>query len=299
MEKDIPLSPLFRAQSTSGIGLPHAGHEVELMIAGVKPCLITGWPLTAHKGQEDYTKLQPLIDSGQIIVAGIQEITFPKHIICRPEDVEAAKKQAALEYKVSNYIVLSIDELNDYYDFWPKYYGIKIENNAPSVEDFNKRSQNSHLEPERLLKGEIRMTLPVMTGTDNSFRAIPRALADKISSGELCAVPVTSHTQSMAVLALRDCLDMGKELFARYYKNDEGYEPLSNEEWNHRVGELLGYTKADTDYFLRQEPQSKSGKKRAKLDDALQKCLEPLLRDMRADKLIYDAYQERNSIEPK
>lgn len=254
------------------------------MMAGAKPTLITQWPLTADNGGEDYTQLQPLIDSGQIVVAGINETSFPHHIICHPEDLEAAKKGAIITSKMWNNLQLEDSEINYHNDFLKNYCGISL------PEDFNARSKATHLEPHLLLNKEIRTTLALMTGVDNSFGAIPALIADKISAGELCAVHVNTDIQSIAVLAQRDCLDMGKELFARYYKNDEGYEPLSNEAGTKRVGELLGYTQADTDFFLGAgtKPMSQHS-----LGDRIQITLFPLLRDIRAETMIYNANQPK------
>ncbi len=49
----------------------------------------------------------------------------------------------------------------------------------------------------------------------------------------------------MAVVAQNSKVSAGRELYARYYLNDEGYKTLENDEWHMQVGKLLGYTKRD------------------------------------------------------
>lgn len=51
------------------------------------------------------------------------------------------------------------------------------------------------------------------------------------------------HT--VQVYAQSNKIEEGKEIYARYYKNSEGYPPLESEEAFKRIGELLGYTEND------------------------------------------------------
>ena len=282
------LRPIFNMVANIGIGLPHAGYETKLMMAGVKPCLITAWPSTADKGEEDYTQLQPLIDSGQIVVAGIKETSFPVHIICHAADVDAAQKQAVITPKMWGNIPLNDNEIQYYNDFLKTYCGMKFKDiNQLNAELGERYYDQGESEIDLLLNSNIRATLPLMTGINNSFVKIPKSIADKISSGELCAVHVRTDIQSMAVLAQRDCLDMGKELFAITFKDQDGYKRLHGDNYHKRVGELLGYTKNDTAYFTRDRDSDN------KILEWLREKAEPTLLTIRAETMIYDANQPK------
>lgn len=56
--------------------------------------------------------------------------------------------------------------------------------------------------------------------------------------------------QVIQVYAQSDKEEEGKELFARYYKDGEGYPKLAYEDEYRRVGELLGYNQNDIDWAL-------------------------------------------------
>ncbi len=281
------LHPIFNMVANIGIGIPHAGYETKLMIAGAKPTLITLWPLQ-NINEENFTQLQPLIDSGQIVVAGIEEISFPHHIICRPEDVEAAQKQAIITEKMRNNLPLNDNEIQYYNNFLKTYCGMKFKDiNQLNAELGERYYDQGESEIDLLLNSNIRATLPLMTGINNSFVKIPKSIADKISSGELCAVHVDTKIQSMTVLAQRDCLDMGKELFAIAFKDQDGYKRLHGDNYHKRFGELLGYTKNDTAYFTRDRDSDN------KILEWLREKAEPTLRAIRAELLIWDANQPK------
>jgi len=70
---------------------------------------------------------------------------------------------------------------------------------------------------------------------------------EMINSGQIVLIGKKDFSDigEMEVYAQADKLKEGHELFARYYKNNEGYSPLEGREWHERIGELLGFTSND------------------------------------------------------
>lgn len=252
-----------------GIGLPHNGHAHILMAAGKKPCLITQWPLQDFD-QEKYTKLQPFVDSGQIVLIGVKELEFPTHIICHPDAAEAARTQIPILQKKHSRMPLNQQEWQAEEAFLRDYCMISVRDKDGRFvpDEINKRNRNeSPEECQLLLEGKIKATLPVMTG--ENFGNAPPEILQKITSGELTSVNVRTEIKGMAVLAQRDCREMGKELFARYYNQREGYSFLSKDDHTKRIGALLGYTEADTAFFLKERTGSLIDRLKSKYSDAI------------------------------
>jgi hypothetical protein len=63
--------------------------------------------------------------------------------------------------------------------------------------------------------------------------------------------------QTLQVYAQADKIEEGKELYARYYLDGEGYPKLEEEEEYKRVGELLGYNQNDISWALGKKYQNK------------------------------------------
>lgn len=240
---------LSKPDASLGIGSPHTGYEVPLMAAGKKPCLITAWPLQADIGG-DYTKLQPLIESGHIIVMAIKEFEFPYHIICKPHLRKEAQKAAGIRAKRIENMPIEEHEWRWEERFIEAHCNIQLrdKDGRVLVDEFNQRVRNSGNEYKLLMDGTIAATIPVMTG--ENFRNTPPAIQEQLKNGTLCASFAYAYINSAAILAQKNCEDMGKELAARCWRAGESYPPLSDKEATRRVGHLLGYTPEDTEFFL-------------------------------------------------
>lgn len=247
--KSNPLLKLaFAEMAQIGIGLPHHGYEVPLMLAGKKPCLIGSWPLRAQG--EDFTQLEPLIQSGQLVMIGSIDFVGSEHIFCLAADIEAVQAAAIIEKKRWAREPVTREEFERHHAFLETYSGITFrdaeEKFDPSI--FNERSKNSQEDCGLLLNGQIRATLPIITGTE--FKNCPSQIKEKLENGTFCAVHMRTETIGLAVISQKDCVDMGRELFARYWHQGQGYEPLSDVDSIKRIGHLLGYMPQDTEFFL-------------------------------------------------
>jgi hypothetical protein len=241
------LKPLFDVLAKPGLQGPHEGYETELMLAGKKPVMITAWPLKDTK-LDQFTKLQPFIDSRAIVVIGSQSHEFQRHIICTPSILNEATKQADIVRKFRSRTEVSNDEVDFYHDFKEKSWGTK------STDDYFTRLNKPNLlsqETDLLLSGKIGATLPVSLGIN--LRNLPIDIKKRIGSGELVTVLVDSSFETNVVLSPRSSISSGQELYARYYKNSEGYECFTPAENTRRIGLLLGYTDNDVDFFLGKE----------------------------------------------
>lgn len=236
--------------SQIGIGAPHDGYETELMLAGIKPCMVTGWP---HPDQ----RLQQALDQDRLVLSGIHTVSFPRYILCNTDVAEHAARYAVIERKIADSKRLDDNDITDRVAFLENYCGIRFDIDPTSLDSTNnlqKRFTAGDMigaECDLLGKGTIQATLPLMTGTNHSYTRLPPEIRAKIATGELSAILVHTRTEDSAVLAQPACAEMGQELFARFFQNEEGYQPFSGTaDFTRRVGYLLGYTDADTTFFL-------------------------------------------------
>jgi hypothetical protein len=268
-------------EDQAGIKNPHDLYEVELMEGAKKPCLIRAWPLTGQ-----YARLQPLIDSGHIVVIGTYDFVENYHILHHPDVTADAQKMASILNKSFGGARLETEEwqFNDL--FWTKHCGITVRDAEGRFIDRHlkeRRKNNSHGDYDLLLNGKIRATLDVMTGTD--FNATPPAIRAALQSGEITATLVKTKVTQTAVLAQKDSIHMGRELLARYFNNEAGYTPLVGKAWTRRIGELLGYTQADTDFFMTINAKEIADRTS---QEELHLRVMPLLRHVRATTMLPD-----------
>lgn len=248
MVKSI-LKPFFDRVSQIGISAPHDGYETELMLAGIKPCMITGW---LHPDQ----RLQHALNQDRLVLSGIHTVSFPKYILCTTDVAKDVARYAVIERKIADSEKLDNDDIAGRVAFLENHCGIlfDIDPSLDSTNNFQRRFTAGDLigaECDLLRKGTIQATLPLMTGTNHSHTHLPLDIGAKIETGVLSAILVHTRTEDSAVLAQPACAEMGQELFARYFQNEEGYPPLSGTaDFTRRIGYLLGYTDADTTFFL-------------------------------------------------
>lgn len=239
------LKPLFDVLAKPGLQAPHERYETELMLAGKKPAMITTWPLKDTKlGQ--YTKLQPLIDNGSIVVIGTITAQLGRHIICNSEHLESSYRFADLERKIKSRSTCTDDEMDFYRAFRKNAMGTATINEF--IERYN-HPQKTRRETDLLLTGKIGATVPISTGVN--LKGIPIKTKKMVESGSLHATLIDNLVATSVVISPKSFVDAGKELFARYFNDNEGYETLSGDEWIKRIGELLGYSPADTEFFIR------------------------------------------------
>jgi hypothetical protein len=264
------LRPFFAALANPGLGLPHAKHEVELMIAGAKPTIIAGLPLRG-----DHKTLQPLIDSGAIVKIDEHKADITINLLYRPEIETIVQRVIPIYEKMYSDQPVTLDESLLLTDF-RNVHGKEMQ---PSISiQRNKALDRDTLETNLLLDGIIEGTRPVRFGKD--LVAAPKKIKDALDAG---IIKTSSFTEPnlMAVFAQKSCQDMGQELFARYYNNDKGYLPMRGKDSTKRIGELLGYTENDTAYFTGEKYQSRVAQW------ILQKTAD-LRRDARAQLMLYD-----------
>ncbi len=270
-------------EEQAGIKNPHDGYEVELMEGGKKPCLISAWPLT-----EQHARLRPLIDSGHIVVIGTHDFVENHHILHHPDVTADAQKMASILNRAFSGARLEPEEWQFKDLFWTKHSGIVVrDTEGRFIDDYlrERYKNNRHGDYDLLLNGKICATLDVMTGTD--FNATPPQIRTALQTGSIVATLVSTKITQMAVLAQKDCVHTGRELLARYFNNGTGYPPLVGGAWTMRIGELLGYTQADTDFFITINAQEIADRTSQEL---LHLQVMTLLRHVRATTMLPDLY---------
>ena len=277
--RKLLLKPLFDAVAKAGIGLPHSDFETDLILAGKKPALITGWPLR-DTPEDKYTKLQPFVDSGDIVLIGTHSKKVQSNVICTPQHLDSARKYATTERKFLENVRPDEEELQHYHAFRKEFL---MTANGQEFCDRANDLDAPRKETDRLLKGEIKATVPLWVGED--FKFVPKDIREKIQSGELHAVTVQSYDSLTAVLSPKSSVDAGRELYARCWTKAEDYPTLDVDDSTKRIGQLLGYTEADTALFTRIQKIKHS---ELGLRDRLHVACYPMLRYARAQSLLMD-----------
>lgn len=72
-----------------------------------------------------------------------------------------------------------------------------------------------------------------------------------IETGEIVLIGSKTFDKEVCVYAQADKISEGKELYARYFNDDEGYDELEDSQWHKRIGKLLGYSDQDITLYER------------------------------------------------
>jgi hypothetical protein len=241
------LMPIFRLIARPGLGNPHTPFEDELLLGGAKPCAIMS--------KEDLNdKLKKAINEGELLLIGEKEIIKTCELYYRPEEEENAQKAASIFQQFWKREGLSHEDaefLNDFFlpskerslteQFNENLNHILIPDNYYHISGPEKNEQNVNA----LLSGDKKALIPFPTW--NNTRILHPKIKTALKEGQIKSLDV-NETRNLVVLAQKDKLEEGKELFARVYEDDKGYEPLSIKDHHKRIGQLLGYTENDIKY---------------------------------------------------
>lgn len=233
------LKPLFDAVASPGIGNPHTPYEAELMAAGVKPAALMD---PAHVTAE----MQAAINAGSVVLIGEHILERTHRIYCLPDQVDQAREAARiLSDSFQNHTPLTAEDGAAVFDlFGVDADGTRrvfaISTGMPDIQDRLLREQDAP-EVDDLLGDRIKALPPFLM-----HEQIPaaRPLEDAVAQGRLGSADIKC-THLCQVFAQSSRQEEGKELFARYYRNGEGYDALPENEGAARVGRLLGYTEND------------------------------------------------------
>ena len=222
------------------IGHPKSGSVRRMR--DMKPCMITDWP---HPDQ----RLQHAIDQSRLVLSGIHVVSFPRYILCHKDIAELTSRYATIEKKIFAGGILDENEIANRIQFSQDHQGIRLDTDTHphnSAKSFSARHSAADIigaECDLLIRREIHATLPIMTGINHSHACLPPEIRSKLAAGDLSATLIHTRTEESAVLAQAACAEMGKELFARYFLNEDGYASLrGTPDFTKRIGYLLGYT---------------------------------------------------------
>lgn len=243
------LKPVFRAIASPGLGNPH--DESPLMAAGAKPTAIMA-------DNQISAQMKTQIENGHIIKIAEKSNTLTHRIYCHPSAHEDAQRAA----HIAKNMFMGNANLNTPEDnlFFNSFFFQNIEPNTQETTYIEDRPQcfghefelavldnNKTPTMQKMLNGEINAVLPINFNHGNLRDS---DFEDAVNNKSICAVDF-SYSSSMSVYAQADRIEEGKELFARYFSNGQhDYEPLSGDERNKRIGELLGFTENDIAWHL-------------------------------------------------
>lgn len=218
------LKPLFKAIAKPYLGNPHTPYEAELMAAGAKPVAIMdkrGVTATMAKA----------IGDGHVVLIGEKEFTSEYRIYVHPSLINEANQAAQiLQRHFQDQTRVTEDFV---YQLLPSFPGV--------INAFAKGVETPEM--TRMLSGEKMALGPIRVVCEASNQRFEQAVSqEKILTANF------KTTSLLQVYAQTNKIADGKEVFARYYDNDKGYEPMDNDEWTHRIGFLLGYTAKDVRY---------------------------------------------------
>lgn len=240
------LRPLFYLASKPGLGNPHTPYEAELMTHGVKPVAIMDSRMVT-------TQMQAAIDAEQIIK--IDEIVCEStyRIYCSPFEVEDVSNAAGILQGIlqshNNPNQTEILFLSDVFETPIVEDDRHIASTMTSI--FTEMSileaavyEDEKTETMNDLLAKKRKALPPIQYDSDGSLPYDADLEYAVERGDLSAVDFKT-SELIQVFAQADKQEEGKELFARYHKNGDGYEPLEGEEGARRIGQLLGFTDND------------------------------------------------------
>ncbi len=241
--KNALLRPFLAAVARPGLGNPHSPYETELMTAGAKPVAIM-------EPKWVDTRMQERIDNGAIVFIDTKTFVKTERIYCHRDEAENAKEFARII--ASSHCARqppSPEELRNLESFFLRPVKTPKEN-FQNVASWHNKSfeilmalRNGKTPPEviSILKQEITALPPLFVIEDDTSLNI---LDDSVGNNLLSSVDYVTEI-TLSVYAQKDKVEDGKELYARYYKNGEGYEKLSEKDAAKRIGRLLGFTEND------------------------------------------------------
>lgn len=245
------LRPVFDLMASPGLGNPHTPYEAELMVAGVKPVAIMDPEAVT-------AAMQRSIDAGTIVEIATIANSRTERLYCRPEAIGDARRAAdVLAQSAQSHTLPSESDQKFLADFF-------CYNNLSAAEAYIDMRGDAYDVEGALFKGRTheRMTdllagniaaLPPVLFEKTQMPNIP--LEEALAKGTLAAVDIRSELLTK-VFAQSGKVEEGKELYARYYKDSEGYQRLEGDEAAKRVGHLLGFTDNDVAWFTGEKYQN-------------------------------------------
>ncbi len=244
------LKPLFQLLAAPGLGNPHSfnphginlrsSSESELMAVGAKPVAIM-FPT------EVTAQMQKAIDNGHIVKINEQKCITKYRIYCQPSEIKQVRNSATILQDIFQNGDFKMGPEDDQkLSFWKKALKTDVPNVRGQIVHEHNLIRSSSIRgettpaSEALLAGEILAMPPILF---NEKQAPNTVLEKAVAEGKLASVEFET-SQVTAVFAQSNKIEDGKELFARYYKGDVGYDPLGDQKAR-RVGQLLGFTEND------------------------------------------------------
>lgn len=227
------LMPLFRALASLGLGNPHTPYENELMLAGVKPVAIIS-------KRDMSSDIEKAIAKNQIVIAGEKEINNSFKLLYLPHIEQEAQKAASIYSSFLNTGKIS-------------YEGNQFLNSfiGPSLSgEFNQDS----LSINKLLTGKVTSLEPTPSVIiKNEYIDLYKAE----EKGSINSVEF-NVSRNVIVLAQYNKRSDGEEVYDRYYNDGKNSPKIENDdEYEARIGKLLGYTDNNIAWRLGTKYQNK------------------------------------------
>lgn len=181
--------------------------------------------------------LQRAVESGKIVEIGrssfFKEYSFYFH---HSHKEEAKRVISIFNNTYGRGVLPLVHEEQLVWDF--------VEKNIGKKEKFGflKSVFNKKLEPfEQLIAGKITSINPF-----RCFQLKETSVIENALKKGLIEKSTVFQKLEIVTIAQKNRVADGKELFARMYENEKGYELSNNDKkWNTRIGQLLGYTAND------------------------------------------------------
>jgi hypothetical protein len=229
---------MLQIRASHGIGAPYGDYEQQMMAAGHKPTLIASPKLIEPA-------LQEAIDNGTVVQVQTTTLDFIYRFYCAHQHLQMAQYLSGL-----------------YQQLRAKPETVAPEDHQMCREYFQKAlTPPGKSEPDKSFwsYADIATDEEVKSLLDGHVSILPKpqryhpqlvnkALEEAVRKNKITFSEMYS-TEIIAVYAQTNKIEEGKELAARYWHNEEGYQSLPDKELLDRIGALLGYTKRDTDYF--------------------------------------------------
>lgn len=241
--KDALLRPFLAAVASPGLGNPHTPYEAELMATGAKPVAIMN-------PKDVDTRMQEMIDNGSVVFIASNTFEKTERIYCIRDETENAKDIAGIITSCHQAgQPPNLEDARNIKSFFlrPVTSPKETFKGAAAWQAESHKIlmalRNGEMSPEvtAILKQEITALPPLLVIEHDSALNI---LDEEVNNNLLSSVDYKVE-MPIAVYAQKDKVEDGKELYARYYKDNEGYEELPGEDCAKRVGRLLGFTEND------------------------------------------------------